>query len=195
MSKWQQFWQLRIPINARNTWYRILHRKITTKQRRHQFQPNIFTPYCQLCRPRRYSRHGHSLTETNQHFLFSYPKFFWYGQHQLFTTLTHLLLIFPFYTTLISSNSAHPSLNPIMYHFRNSHFLPSIHMHFTGHLGCPLPRYFWQHSLRSPYRYCTNPQILSQITPWRIPATWYLDTVLLYPVLLLPSPWRTVVGH
>jgi hypothetical protein len=74
MSKWQQFWQLRIPINARNTWYRILHRKITTKQRLHQFQPDIFTPYCQLCRPRRYSRHGHSLTETNQHFLFSCPK-------------------------------------------------------------------------------------------------------------------------
>lgn len=73
-SKWQQFWRLRIPINARNTWYRIIHRKITTKQRLHQFQPDIFTPYCQICRPRRYSRHAHSLTETNQHFLFSCPK-------------------------------------------------------------------------------------------------------------------------
>ncbi|KAG2189846.1 hypothetical protein INT46_009977 [Mucor plumbeus] len=73
-SKWQQFWRLRIPINARNTWYRIIHRKITTKQRLHEIQPDIFTPYCQLCRPRRYSRHAHPPTETNQHFLFSCPK-------------------------------------------------------------------------------------------------------------------------
>lgn len=36
--------------------------------------PSLFTPYCELCRPTRYRRHGHSPTETNQHFLFSCPK-------------------------------------------------------------------------------------------------------------------------
>ena len=68
-------------------------------------------------------------------------KKFWYGQQQLFTTSTHLLLIFPFYTTLISSNSTHPYLDPIMYHFHNSHFTKYSHA-FYRQSGLPTTALF-----------------------------------------------------
>lgn len=63
--KWQQFWRLRIPINALNTWYRLFHRKITTKYHLHHIMPDIFAPYCQTCKPSRCRRNGHLPIENN----------------------------------------------------------------------------------------------------------------------------------
>lgn len=72
-AKWQQFWRIRIPLNARNTWYRFLHRKITTRERLHELMPDTFDPYCPLC-PRRRNRRTATHKETNQHFMFACPK-------------------------------------------------------------------------------------------------------------------------
>jgi hypothetical protein len=72
-AKWQQFWRLRIPLNARNTWYRFLHRKITTRERLNQLMPDKFDPYCPHC-PRRRNRRNTTHKENNQHFLFACPK-------------------------------------------------------------------------------------------------------------------------
>ncbi|KAI8638428.1 hypothetical protein BD408DRAFT_351844, partial [Parasitella parasitica] len=72
-SKWQQFWHLRIPINARNTWYRFLHRKISSRQRLHGFQPDIFDPYCPLCHKPN-SRRNPAHIENNQHFMYACPQ-------------------------------------------------------------------------------------------------------------------------
>lgn len=67
---WKRFWHLQIPLNARNTWFRILHNKITPRRKLHHFLPDQFTPFCPHCHS--------SLTplppiEDAQHFLFSCP--------------------------------------------------------------------------------------------------------------------------
>ncbi|CEP13324.1 hypothetical protein [Parasitella parasitica] len=66
-SKWKRFWKLEIALNARNTWFRILHNKITTKQRLHSYMPLQFQPHCSICPS------SASQTETLEHFLFSCP--------------------------------------------------------------------------------------------------------------------------
>ncbi|KAL9539999.1 hypothetical protein PS6_010955 [Mucor atramentarius] len=75
-SKWKQFWRLRIPLNARNTWYRFLHQKVATNQLLHQRQPAQFTtPYCRICQPRgRYRRHANPPSESITHFIYYCPK-------------------------------------------------------------------------------------------------------------------------
>ncbi|EPB90898.1 hypothetical protein HMPREF1544_02316 [Mucor circinelloides 1006PhL] len=63
-AKWKKFWSLSIPLNARNTWFRVLHKKITTKDLLHSRQPTIYHPFCDLC---------HSSRDTIDHFLFTCP--------------------------------------------------------------------------------------------------------------------------
>ncbi|EPB85351.1 hypothetical protein HMPREF1544_07894 [Mucor circinelloides 1006PhL] len=36
--------------------------------------PDIFAPYCQICKLSRYRRNGHLPTENNYHFIFACPK-------------------------------------------------------------------------------------------------------------------------
>ncbi|GAN09328.1 hypothetical protein MAM1_0259d08853 [Mucor ambiguus] len=43
--KWKQFWTLQVPLNARNTWFWILHSKVTT----HLCIRDRFPPYCPQC--------------------------------------------------------------------------------------------------------------------------------------------------
>ncbi|GAN11793.1 hypothetical protein MAM1_0976c11394, partial [Mucor ambiguus] len=69
-SQWKTFWALRIPLNARNTWYRFLHGKIVTRellQSRLSLPPD---PVCAICK---------FSTETTEHFLFACPlkRSFW----------------------------------------------------------------------------------------------------------------------
>ncbi|KAK4516930.1 uncharacterized protein ATC70_000258 [Mucor velutinosus] len=69
-TRWKTFWSLRIPLNARNTWFRVLHHKISTRER---IQSRLKTPFnatCTIC---------NSSTETTEHFLFACPlkRFFW----------------------------------------------------------------------------------------------------------------------
>ncbi|KAG2206203.1 hypothetical protein INT46_002979 [Mucor plumbeus] len=63
-SKWKSFWKLQIPLNARNTWYRILHKKITTKKKLHLYIPSDYSDKCSLCP-------AHPQIENTEHFLFS----------------------------------------------------------------------------------------------------------------------------
>ncbi|GAN06991.1 conserved hypothetical protein [Mucor ambiguus] len=76
-SKWKTFWSLRIPLNARNIWFRVLHGKIATRellQRRLKVPP---APTCSICR---------SSMETTEHFLFACPvkRSFWTTAFQLY---------------------------------------------------------------------------------------------------------------
>ncbi|KAK4515490.1 uncharacterized protein ATC70_010440 [Mucor velutinosus] len=69
-NRWKTFWSLRIPLNARNTWYRVLHHKIATGE---TLQRRLKVPYdatCTICR---------SSMETTEHFLFACPikRSFW----------------------------------------------------------------------------------------------------------------------
>lgn len=70
-SRWAEFWSLQIPLNARNTWYRIIHNKITTRKKLNLCNPDVFTPNCPLCKRRRYNRQP--TIETHDHFLFNCP--------------------------------------------------------------------------------------------------------------------------
>lgn len=65
-SKWKTFWKLQIPLNARNTWYRVLHKKITSKQKLHLYMPSEYSDKCPLCPA------PHQI-ENTEHFLFSCP--------------------------------------------------------------------------------------------------------------------------
>ncbi|KAF1800219.1 hypothetical protein FB192DRAFT_1286358, partial [Mucor lusitanicus] len=63
-SKWKTFWSLRIPLNARSTWNRVLHDKITTRELLQDRLKDPSHPFCPICK---------SSTETIEHFLFSCP--------------------------------------------------------------------------------------------------------------------------
>ncbi|KAG2193471.1 hypothetical protein INT46_002383 [Mucor plumbeus] len=65
-SKWKSFWKLQIPLNARNTWYRILHKKITTKKKLYLYIPSDYSDKCSLCP-------AHHQIENTEHFLISCP--------------------------------------------------------------------------------------------------------------------------
>ncbi|KAG2190404.1 hypothetical protein INT46_004661 [Mucor plumbeus] len=65
-SKWKSVWKLQIPLNARNTWYRVLHKKITTKKKLHLHMPSDYSDKCSLCP-------AHHQIENTEHFLFSCP--------------------------------------------------------------------------------------------------------------------------
>ena len=79
-SKWKTFWKLQIPLNARNTWYRILHKKITTKKKLYLFMPSKYSDKCSLCP-------AHHQIETTEHFLFSCPL-----KHLVWTTALSLYI-------------------------------------------------------------------------------------------------------
>jgi len=72
VAKWKQFWTLQIPLNARNTWFRILHEKVTTRQLLHQRLRDSFTPYCPHCQSS--SSTIPTIIEDTEHFLFSCPR-------------------------------------------------------------------------------------------------------------------------
>ncbi|KAK4509305.1 uncharacterized protein ATC70_007655 [Mucor velutinosus] len=63
-SKWQMFWSLRLPLNARNTWYRVLHGKIATRELLQSRLKTPSDPICSIC---------NSSMETTEHFLFACP--------------------------------------------------------------------------------------------------------------------------
>ncbi|EPB84363.1 hypothetical protein HMPREF1544_08882 [Mucor circinelloides 1006PhL] len=69
-SRWKIFWSLRIPLNARNTWYRVLHDKIATGELLQSRLKTPPDPTCTLCK---------SAMETTEHFLFTCPvkRSFW----------------------------------------------------------------------------------------------------------------------
>jgi hypothetical protein len=69
-SQWRQFWKLEIALNARNTWYRILHNKISTKELLNLRMSDKFTPYCTICPT------TSTNIETTEHFLFACPTKF-----------------------------------------------------------------------------------------------------------------------
>ncbi|KAK4516494.1 60S acidic ribosomal protein P2 [Mucor velutinosus] len=71
VAKWKQFWALQIPLNARNTWFRILHEKVTTRQLLHQRMRDQFPPYCLHCQSS--SSTTPPAIEDTEHFLFSCP--------------------------------------------------------------------------------------------------------------------------
>ncbi|EPB87225.1 hypothetical protein HMPREF1544_05947 [Mucor circinelloides 1006PhL] len=73
-AKWKQFWSLQIlPLNARNTWFRILHNKVVTPRALlHQRLGDRFSPSsCPHCQTSS-SSSSPSLEDT-EHFLFSCP--------------------------------------------------------------------------------------------------------------------------
>lgn len=70
-SRWTELWSLQIPLNARNTWYRIIHDKITPREKLHKCNPEFFTPNCPHCLRRRYNRRP--TIESSAHFLFHCP--------------------------------------------------------------------------------------------------------------------------
>lgn len=70
-SRWNELWSLQIPLNARNTWYRIIHDKITPREKLNKCNPEKFTPNCPHCVRRRQNRRP--TIETSSHFLFHCP--------------------------------------------------------------------------------------------------------------------------
>ncbi|KAG1126063.1 hypothetical protein G6F42_008147 [Rhizopus arrhizus] len=69
--KWKQFWALQIPLNARNTWFRILHGKVTTRQLLHTRLKDPFSSHCPHCRSSLSS--STPIVEDIEHFLFTCP--------------------------------------------------------------------------------------------------------------------------
>lgn len=69
-SKWKTFWSLRIPLNARNTWFRVLHDKIVTRELLQSRLQQPRDPVCTICK---------SSMETTEYFLFACPtkRLFW----------------------------------------------------------------------------------------------------------------------
>ncbi|KAG2199277.1 hypothetical protein INT46_006677 [Mucor plumbeus] len=65
-SNWKSFWKLQIPLNARNTWHRVLHQKITIKKKLHLYIPSDYSDKCSLCP-------AHHQIKNTEHFLFSCP--------------------------------------------------------------------------------------------------------------------------
>ncbi|KAK4516082.1 uncharacterized protein ATC70_011044 [Mucor velutinosus] len=72
VAKWKQFWSLQVPLNARNTWFRIFHEKVTTCQLLHQRLRDSFTPYCPHCQSSSFT--SSTVIEDTEHFLFSCPQ-------------------------------------------------------------------------------------------------------------------------
>ncbi|CEP07537.1 hypothetical protein [Parasitella parasitica] len=65
-SKWNTFWKLSIPLNARNTWFRLLHHKIIQKESSSAYASSINNLLSYLL---------FSFTiETVEHFLFDCPS-------------------------------------------------------------------------------------------------------------------------
>ncbi|KAG1112999.1 hypothetical protein G6F40_006210 [Rhizopus arrhizus] len=49
-NKWKFFWRLQIPFKARTVWYRLIHKKLPTKQILNRYiLPLHPTPNCQIC--------------------------------------------------------------------------------------------------------------------------------------------------
>ncbi|KAI8363239.1 hypothetical protein B0O80DRAFT_379086, partial [Mortierella sp. GBAus27b] len=61
---WKRFWQMNIPHNARNVWWRLLIKKLPSSARLHAIIPTI-APQCRIC------KEG---IETDHHMLFSCPR-------------------------------------------------------------------------------------------------------------------------
>jgi exonuclease III len=114
-SQWKRFWKLEIALNARNTWYRILHHKITTKQYLHSRMPQKFSPHCTICPS------SASQIETREHFLFACPSKFAVWSTALSTYIDpslhsptfaqYLDFVYMRSTSTVSSDALYPTLS------------------------------------------------------------------------------------
>jgi hypothetical protein len=106
-SRWTGLWSLQIPLNARNTWFRIVHDKITTRDRLHKYNPALFTSLCPHC-------HHLSTTESSAHFLFYCPLKYEVWSTALATYVSPLLFSITFseYLQLLHMQSPFTNVSP-----------------------------------------------------------------------------------
>lgn len=102
--QWKRFWALQIPLNARSTWFRILHAKATTRQLLHQRMCDIFMPFCSHCQS--LPSNPTAVIEDTEHFLFLSLKIGSLAPHALSLRLPS------FRPLCIRGTPLHPALPP-----------------------------------------------------------------------------------